>query len=719
MRHYLTHFIALLAVAASALATEGSFTEIGVGTTTSPWGYDEYLPVGYAANPSAQYPLIVFCHGSGESGTGATGSAGLDKIDDTALPMYIANDTYNPAAIVLCPQTSNGTFPTATINNFINFAKYKYRVNTYRVYLLGLSSSADGVWKYASDYPGVVAAISPVATISSTFPVPTTLPAVWAAHNNGDHSPGGNPRTCTDNWMNAWAGSGSDVYATYPGTGAARSAYATGTTWTWSTGVSAGGTLNYTIYDSTAHGGWNELFGDSNWRTWLLNQHLSTEPTLQTIIVDNDAGSPAVTTTGTWSGNSTSTAGYYGAGYYSANPGTSPTATYTPTLPTTARYTVYMNFPESSARGYCMVDIYAGDGSGTPVSVQVDEKATCNFDINLGTYDMNAGAGAKVVLRPNNSAGYIAMDAFKFVQLPAYDEAIVDDLNPSVYVTPFVKTSGWGQNSAGTTGAYGTTYQSGAPSSTALCGYYPHLAHSGNYVVSMRYVSGSTRGVAPVKIYAGSGATLTDTISLNELTGGVNDSPSVAWRTLGTYAFNSGTSAHVDVCAATSGTAYVTADAIKFTEVAAIPPTDLIVEEDDATRVTAVGTWASSTYQEPGYGAPHAGSYLSGGPQTTAYVDYTPNLPNLGTGKLFNVYIWYPDRPSRGTVTWTVTTGGSTAATGTQNESTPLPGGTWLQLGTTPITFSTSSDKVRIAAPTSGGYVAADAVRFLEYTTGG
>jgi hypothetical protein len=712
------------AVAFTAGATEGSFTQVGVGTTVAPYGFLEYLPVGYSTTYQ-KWPLIIFCHGWGEGGSsqanvGTVGANGLDYADNNGLPAMITANTYDPAAIVLCPQAWHGAFATSGLNNLLTYAKYKYFVDPDRVYITGLSAGADSVWKFPYDYPGKVAAISPIATLSTSFFQPSIIPPCWAAHNNTD---GSNPRTGTDGWLNAWAGSGSNVYSGYT-TGATRSRYRTsGTTWSsWTVGQSIGGDLNYTVNDSSAHGGWNELYGDSAWRAWILNQHLSTAMT--TTIVDNDAGSPTVTTTGTWSVNSTGTAGYYGAGYYSANPSTTPTATYTPTLPRAGRYKIYMNFPESSARGNCSVDIYAGDGSALTETVVIDERTTCDFDRYVGSvltgYSFDAGAHGKVVLRPNNSAGYIAMDAFKWVEQEPLETVIVDDAEQSpanIYdpkVVEYPSYTTWGNTNTTGTGWEGTGWASTAPSSSSTMTFYPKLNHTANYEVFFKYYAAAGRPTINVDIKGGDGSTISKTAIVNEGTA----ADSLVWKSLGIVAFNRGTACSVVVHAhPTSG--YATADAVKFVETEAVePPVDLIVENDDGIRVTTSGTWATSTFIDAGNFS--GSNYLSGGPQTTAWVDYTPGIK---LGDTYDVYMWYPDRSIRGSATVTVTIDGVADTPQVINETTPMAGSdqtnvsNWKLIGR--YTWTNAADKVRVAAPTSGGYIAADAIRFKYFSSGG
>ena len=72
------------------------------GTTESPLGYSEYLPPNYG-DPGLS-PLLVFLHGSGESGDGSAEQ--LEFLSGTAIPAYIAFDGWpsDRPFVVLAPQ---------------------------------------------------------------------------------------------------------------------------------------------------------------------------------------------------------------------------------------------------------------------------------------------------------------------------------------------------------------------------------------------------------------------------------------------------------------------------------------------------------------------------------------------------------------------------------------------------------------------------------------
>jgi predicted peptidase len=160
-------------------------------------GYLEALPAHYADHPKKRYPLIIFLHGIGELGNGTT--ADLAKVANNAIPKLIAKGTFPSnfivhdtsfQFIVLSPQFKG--WPSAKdINEMLNFAIRKYRIDYTRLYLCGLSMGGGGVWDYSWVNGKRFSAIVPISGASW----PTTQKAqaiagddiaVWAFHNTND-----------------------------------------------------------------------------------------------------------------------------------------------------------------------------------------------------------------------------------------------------------------------------------------------------------------------------------------------------------------------------------------------------------------------------------------------------------------------------------------------------------------------------------------------------
>ena len=167
------------------------------GTTDSPLGYGEYLPPDYDdAGPS---PLLVFLHGSGESGDGSAEQ--LQFLANTAIPAYIAFDGWpnDRPFVVLAPQHEQaGDLSPYSACDGVEFGgscaltlqhdlghpdtglgllharrgarlhQLRGRARTtsipHRVYLTGLSCGGFGTWEYLATYgDSQVAAAVPIA----------------------------------------------------------------------------------------------------------------------------------------------------------------------------------------------------------------------------------------------------------------------------------------------------------------------------------------------------------------------------------------------------------------------------------------------------------------------------------------------------------------------------------------------------------------------------
>ncbi|MDL2334449.1 MAG: hypothetical protein QFC55_00265 [Chloroflexota bacterium] len=134
----------------------------------APLGYLEYLPPSYSkkGDPS---PLLLFLHGSGESGVGDV--RGLAVLAGAGLPILIQTNQWpdDRPFVMLAPQHDDSTPPlfcmTADeINDFISFALDQYNVDPNRIYLTGLSCGAIGLWSYLDKYGGdAIAAALPIA----------------------------------------------------------------------------------------------------------------------------------------------------------------------------------------------------------------------------------------------------------------------------------------------------------------------------------------------------------------------------------------------------------------------------------------------------------------------------------------------------------------------------------------------------------------------------
>ena len=130
-----------------------------------PCQYLLFLPKDYAARKAERWPLMLFLHGAGERGTNVW------RADIHGPSKYIAAHPDFPFIVVtpLCP--SNQVWSGETLSGLLDETVKKYRIDTNRVYLTGLSMGGFGVWDLALATPERFAAVIPIAGGGSDLPI--------------------------------------------------------------------------------------------------------------------------------------------------------------------------------------------------------------------------------------------------------------------------------------------------------------------------------------------------------------------------------------------------------------------------------------------------------------------------------------------------------------------------------------------------------------------
>jgi predicted peptidase len=160
----------------------------------APLGYIEYLPPGYG-NTQVPLPLLLFFHGSGESGDGS--AAQLPGLYDTGIPRVINMDQWpedRPFVVLMAQHDSStgvGCTTSQEIADFIKFATQHYTVDPARIYITGLSCGAIGGWDYLGDHvdQSVAAAVLIAGDGRDAFAKAGCrlgLVPIWAFHGGAD-----------------------------------------------------------------------------------------------------------------------------------------------------------------------------------------------------------------------------------------------------------------------------------------------------------------------------------------------------------------------------------------------------------------------------------------------------------------------------------------------------------------------------------------------------
>lgn len=159
----------------------------GIATQPVNLDYLLYLPKDYE-NSEEPFPLVFFLHGAGERGSA------IEKLTRNGLPKKIAAGEDFPF-IMIAPQCSEDTswaFDLRALSFFVMNVKERYRVDSTRIYLTGLSMGGYGAWHLAEMHPRAFAAVVPIC--GGTLPMvgfPERIKVlkdvpIWAFHGQED-----------------------------------------------------------------------------------------------------------------------------------------------------------------------------------------------------------------------------------------------------------------------------------------------------------------------------------------------------------------------------------------------------------------------------------------------------------------------------------------------------------------------------------------------------
>lgn len=198
-RKFVVCFTAALYTALAVTAQQKAVSLAGTKVTNS-GGYYEYVPPSYTSSKDS-FPLLVFIHGIGELGNG---TSQLPAVLRNGVPKLIDNGTFptsfkvkgkNFSFIVASPQFKNIPSPV-DILSLITYLKGKFRIDSKRIYVTGLSMGGGATEDFASasdSYAQIPAAVVAVAgnmnprwlTNAPKILAKNDVP-VWFLHNDGD-----------------------------------------------------------------------------------------------------------------------------------------------------------------------------------------------------------------------------------------------------------------------------------------------------------------------------------------------------------------------------------------------------------------------------------------------------------------------------------------------------------------------------------------------------
>ena len=205
-------------------------------TKTLSCNYLLFLPEDYGQKKQ-QWPLIMFLHGAGERGSD------LNKVKVHGPPKIVENRKDFPFIVVSpqCPEDDWWTGKVEVLINLLDDIVARYKVDTERIYLTGLSMGGFGTWSLASEYPERFAAIAPICGGGNRImalrleDVP-----VWVFHGAKDPVV---PLEESEEMVNAIR--------------------------------SRGGNVKLTVYPDAGHDSWTETYNNQKLYDWFLEQRKS------------------------------------------------------------------------------------------------------------------------------------------------------------------------------------------------------------------------------------------------------------------------------------------------------------------------------------------------------------------------------------------------------------------------------------------------------------
>ncbi|MCE9558123.1 MAG: prolyl oligopeptidase family serine peptidase [Armatimonadetes bacterium] len=224
--------IAGLTLTQTAVQSEHKFTKVIRQTVTLK--YLASVPKDYA-KAKTRFPVLVFLHGSGERGED------ISKVKSHGPPMLVEKGVELPF-IIISPQCPDGQWwDVRALSALLDEVEKKYRVDTDRVYLTGLSMGGYATWEWGGLEADRFAALIPICgggsrTWSTTF---TNMP-IWCVHGDAD---GAVPISESQTMVKR--------------------------------AKSAGAHLRFTTVQGEGHGVWVDFYARNEWVDWLMQFKLS------------------------------------------------------------------------------------------------------------------------------------------------------------------------------------------------------------------------------------------------------------------------------------------------------------------------------------------------------------------------------------------------------------------------------------------------------------
>lgn len=241
--------------------SDGVARTITVGSETM--RYRLYLPAGYT--PTKDYPLVLFLHGSGESGTNNS-----SQVSNHISNLINRTESQYPS-ILVAPQLrqSTGWYPVGNPQDLtpalLQMLLSSYAIDDNRLYITGLSMGGFGTMDYL-DYYTDGTGIEFAAAVSMHGGYSTTVNPSWVEHFK--HVPtwlihGNNDAVVSVNYSR-------NTYRSLVNIPASSPIVYNQTIMGYPTAVS--GNIRYSEIPGGGHGGWTGLYNQTAIYDWMFAQ---------------------------------------------------------------------------------------------------------------------------------------------------------------------------------------------------------------------------------------------------------------------------------------------------------------------------------------------------------------------------------------------------------------------------------------------------------------
>ena len=184
LKHYFLIAICLLFVISTpSFAQRTKYGEFSIHKELNTVGYNFWLytPNDYEPNGHA-LPLVIFLHGASLCGNN------IQKVRRYGVLDAIDKGKIIPT-LVVAPQNPGDAWNAHKLNELLEWAKRNYKVDTTRVYVLGMSLGGYGTMDFVGAYPEKIAAAMALCGGCSLRDVsPLGKVPLWIMHGTADRA---------------------------------------------------------------------------------------------------------------------------------------------------------------------------------------------------------------------------------------------------------------------------------------------------------------------------------------------------------------------------------------------------------------------------------------------------------------------------------------------------------------------------------------------------